>query len=45
VVATANHFFVDVFLGFATAGVAAMLAQRLLARARPGTWAFSPATA
>lgn len=45
VVATANHFFVDVFLGVMTAGVAAVLAWRPLARARPDAWAFAPATA
>jgi membrane-associated phospholipid phosphatase len=45
VVATANHFLVDVFLGVLTAVVGAALAQRPLARARPETWAFrSPAT-
>jgi PAP2 superfamily protein len=45
VVATANHFFLDVFLGALTAGISAVLAHRLLARARPGVWAFGPATA
>lgn len=45
VVATANHFFVDVVLGFVTAGVAGVLAQWLLARARPKTRAFGHATA
>jgi membrane-associated phospholipid phosphatase len=45
VVATANHFFVDVILGVATAAVAASLAQGLLARARPDVWAFGHATA
>jgi len=45
VVATANHFLTDVFLGALTAGVSALLAQRLLARARPEAWAFSHATA
>jgi PAP2 superfamily len=44
VVATANHFLVDVFLGAVTAGIAATLAHRPLARARPEAWAFrSPA--
>jgi hypothetical protein len=38
VVATSNHFFVDVFLGFVTAGVAALLANWLPARARPESW-------
>ena len=45
VVATANHYLTDVFLGALTAGVSALLAQRLLARARPHAWAFAPATA
>jgi membrane-associated phospholipid phosphatase len=45
VVATANHYFTDVFLGALTAAVAATLAHRLLARARPEAWAFSHATA
>jgi hypothetical protein len=31
-----------VFLGAVTAGASALLAQRLLARARPDVWAFSP---
>jgi membrane-associated phospholipid phosphatase len=43
VVATANHFLTDVFLGALTAGAAALLAQRLLARARPDAWAFDRA--
>ena len=45
VVATANHFLVDVFLGALTAGIAFTLAHRLLARARPDVWAFGHATA
>lgn len=40
VVATANHFLVDVFLGVLTATIAFGLAHRLLARARPDVWAF-----
>jgi PAP2 superfamily len=40
VVATANHFFIDVFLGALTAGAAALIAKRLLARAKPQVWAF-----
>ena len=40
VVATANYFFIDVFLGALTAGAAALIAKRLLARARPEAWAF-----
>lgn len=45
VVATANHFLTDVFLGALTAAAAAFLADRLLARARPVAWAFGQATA
>jgi hypothetical protein len=45
VIATANHFLVDVALGVLTAGIAAGLSHRLLARARPHHWAFAPSTA
>jgi membrane-associated phospholipid phosphatase len=45
VVATGNHYLTDVFLGALTAGVAALLAKQLLARARPDAWAFGQATA
>ena len=45
VVATGNHYLTDVFLGVLTAGVSALLAQRLLARARPDVWAFGQAAA
>jgi hypothetical protein len=45
VIATANHFFIDVFLGALTAGASALIAKRLLARARPEIWAFSPVSA
>jgi len=45
VVATGNHYFTDVLLGALTAGAAALVAHRLLARARPGKWAFSQAPA
>lgn len=45
VVATANHYLTDVFLGALTAGVSALLAHRLLARVRPDVWAFDQATA
>ncbi len=45
VVATANHYFVDVFLGALAAGVSVLMADRLLARARPHVWAFAPAPA
>jgi membrane-associated phospholipid phosphatase len=40
VVVTANHYFTDVVLGALTAAAAAVLARRLLARARPGAWGF-----
>ncbi len=45
VVATGNHYFTDVVLGTLTAGVSAVFAKHLLARARPDVWAFSQATA
>jgi membrane-associated phospholipid phosphatase len=45
VVATGNHYFTDVFLGALTAGISALLAKKLLARARPDVWAFRQATA
>jgi membrane-associated phospholipid phosphatase len=45
VVVTANHFLTDVFLGVLTAALAALAADRLLARARPHVWTFQPATA
>jgi hypothetical protein len=45
VVATANHYLTDVFLGAVTAGMSFVLAKRLLARARPDAWAFGHAPA
>src|SRR5947199_6979396 len=42
VVATGNHYLADAFLGALTAGASALLADRLLARARPHAWRFSP---
>ncbi len=42
VVVTGNHFIVDAVLGALVAGVSALAAQRLFARARPGAWAFRP---
>jgi len=45
VVATGNHYFTDVFLGALTAGISALLAKQLLARARPDVWTFSGAPA
>jgi hypothetical protein len=41
IVATANHFLADAFLGAVTAGLGA-LAARWLARARPAAWSFGP---
>jgi PAP2 superfamily len=45
VVATGNHYLTDAVLGAATAGAAALLADRLLARYRPDVWRFQPAAA
>ncbi len=42
VVVTANHYWVDAAIGWMVAGVAALVAQRLLARARPAAWSFGP---
>jgi hypothetical protein len=39
IVATANHFLADAFLGAVTAGLGA-IAARWLARARPAAWSF-----
>jgi PAP2 superfamily len=44
VIATGNHYLTDVVLGAFTAGISGLLAGKLLARARPGAWAFGPAT-
>ena len=41
IVATANHFLADAFLGAVTAGIAAYAAA-WLARARPSVWRFDP---
>ena len=43
VIATANHWWLDAFLGAATAAVAALAAQGVFARARPEAWAWAPA--
>ena len=40
VISTANHYLTDAVLGAATAGLAALTAKELLARARPDAWAF-----
>ena len=45
VVSTGNHWWLDAFLGAATAAVSAYVADRLLARARPHAWAFGAARA
>ncbi|HEY5187672.1 MAG TPA: phosphatase PAP2 family protein [Solirubrobacteraceae bacterium] len=45
VIVTGNHYFTDVLLGVLTAAASALLAARLLARARPDRWTFSGATA
>ena len=45
VVVTANHWWVDAALGALTAGISALVAQALLARARPDAWAFAGARA
>ncbi len=40
VIVTANHYWVDVALGWMVAATAALVAARLLARARPEAWAW-----
>ncbi|MCW2953684.1 MAG: hypothetical protein JWQ48_2854 [Conexibacter sp.] len=45
VVATGNHYFTDAILGAATAGISALAANQLLARARPQAWSFRRAEA
>ena len=40
VIVTGNHYWVDVVLGWMVAMVAALVAHRLLARARPEAWAW-----
>ena len=40
VIVTANHYWVDVALGWMVALASALVAQRLLARARPEAWAW-----
>jgi membrane-associated phospholipid phosphatase len=41
VVVTGNHYWVDVALGWMVALTSALVAQRLLARARPHAWAWA----
>jgi membrane-associated phospholipid phosphatase len=45
VIVTGNHYWVDVVLGWMVAIVAVLVAQRLLARARPHAWAWGRAPA
>src|SRR5664279_2609633 len=40
VIVTANHYWVDVALGWMVAAASVLVAQRLLARALPETWAW-----
>jgi membrane-associated phospholipid phosphatase len=40
VVATGNHYLTDAFLGAVTAGLSMLIADRVLARARPQAWSF-----
>jgi hypothetical protein len=44
IVVTANHFWLDAAAGAAVAGAAAVVAHRLLAPVRPGSWSWRPAT-
>lgn len=41
VVVTGNHYWIDAVLGAVVAAASALVASRLLARARPEVWAFS----
>jgi membrane-associated phospholipid phosphatase len=45
VIVTGNHYWIDVVLGWAVAVTAALVAHRLLARARPHAWAWGRPTA
>jgi membrane-associated phospholipid phosphatase len=45
VIVTGNHYFMDVFLGALTAGISALLAQRVLPRLGFARWAFDEAPA
>jgi hypothetical protein len=42
VIATANHWWIDGFLGATVAAVSAVTARELFARARPEVWAWNP---
>ena len=41
VIVTANHYWIDAVLGWMVAAVAALVAQRVLARVRPEAWSWS----
>jgi membrane-associated phospholipid phosphatase len=43
VIVTANHYWFDVALGWMVAVLSALIASRLLARARPGAWSWRSA--
>lgn len=45
VVVTGNHYWLDIALGWGVAGTSALVAGRLLARARPEAWAWRAETA
>jgi CDP-diacylglycerol---glycerol-3-phosphate 3-phosphatidyltransferase len=40
VVVTGNHYWIDIVLGWMVAGTSALVAHRLLARARPDAWSW-----
>jgi membrane-associated phospholipid phosphatase len=40
VIVTGNHYWIDIALGWAVAATAALVASRLLARARPQAWSW-----
>jgi membrane-associated phospholipid phosphatase len=40
---TGNHYWLDGAIGAMVAAVSALVAARLLARARPEVWSFAPA--
>jgi membrane-associated phospholipid phosphatase len=44
VIVTGNHYWLDVVLGWGVAATSALVASRLLARARPEAWSFEGAT-
>jgi hypothetical protein len=45
VVVTANHFWLDAAAGALVAAIAALTARQVLARVRPASWSWRPATA